>query len=187
MLSFNQFKTLQEARRLPMVYLDLDGVLCDFFAAWWDFHKAKAKKAFAAESWEELKKIPRDVRDKELASLPNAEEFFATLKPLPGGKKIVHFLRDHDIKFQILSTPLGSDIEGSKAGKTKWLEAHGLGNVKANFEEDKAAFAKKGDILVDDYGVNIAKWNLAGGIGIKHDEDTTDNTLELLAKYLLGK
>ena len=185
MLSFKEFLT--EAKKKPMVYLDMDGVLCDFFAAWWEFHKKNAKKMYAAESWEDLKKIPKNVRDKELETLPNAEEFFATLKPLPGGKKIVHFLRDNDIPFQILSTPLGSDREGSISGKTKWLEAHGLGNVKANFEENKAKYAKKGDILVDDYGVNIAKWNLAGGVGIKHDEDTTDNTLELLAKYLLGK
>jgi len=190
MLSYSQFLT--EAKKKPMVYVDMDGVLCDFFGAWYAILKEKGEIKEAREDWVKIKAYLQNINDREkldrdIEEYGGAEKFFADLPQLPGGKKIIRFLRDHDIPFAILSSPLGSDVKGSIAGKTKWLEAHGLGNVKAIFEHDKYKYAKKGDILVDDYGVNIAKWKNAGGIGIQHEEETTDQTLDQLKKYLLEK
>jgi hypothetical protein len=41
------------------------------------------------------------------------------------------------------------------------------------------------NVLVDDHGEKIAKWQAKGGIGIKHDDATTDSTIEQLSKIYL--
>ena len=47
MLSYSQFLT--EAKKKPMVYVDMDGVLCDFFGAWYAILKEKGEIKEARE------------------------------------------------------------------------------------------------------------------------------------------
>jgi hypothetical protein len=53
---------------------------------------------------------------------------------------------------------------------------------------DKGMYAKQADgtpnILIDDFGYNIKKWQSAGGIGIQHTNGSVGNTINQLKKIL---
>lgn len=179
------FKTFSKEKVAPpLVYLDMDGVLFDFFGAWLNLRLKKSQN----ESWEILKHLPPIEVKKDLEEIgKDSEDFYSNLEPLPGGEKILAFLRENNIKFKILSAPLPNS-PGSILGKKKSLEKIGLQDTPATFTSDKWLYAitnNTPNILVDDFGDNIKKWEEAGGVGIKHDEETTDNTISLLTKYIL--
>lgn len=188
MLSFNEF--LKEAAETDKkLYVDMDGVLCDFFGRWYEMLKNMGE-VIDEDAWEKIKAVMR--RSKEADTLLSraikagggAEKFFATLDPLPGGKKLIAHLKKNNIPFTILSSPLGEDVKGSVAGKEEWLRKHGLGDVPQIFSHEKYNWAK-GNVLVDDYGVNINAWEKHDGIGIKYEDSKVDEVIKELDKYFL--
>ena len=83
--------------------------------------------------------------------------------------------------YKILSSPLPGD-KNSEPHKRLWVEKH-LGFFPPEeviIEHDKAKYATQADgtpnILIDDYGVNISKWEAAGGIGFKHKDHKFERT-----------
>jgi diaminopimelate decarboxylase len=53
---------------------------------------------------------------------------------------------------------------------------------------NKAKYAQQSDgtpnILIDDFGQNIDKWNAAGGIGVKHKDHKFERTFKELMNHL---
>jgi 5'(3')-deoxyribonucleotidase len=172
MLSFKEYmKEIEADKGKPQVFLDLDGVLADFFSELWDMYQAQKNE----DAWENIKHELTPARQNKLVnSIENASDFFANLGMLEGGKKVLEYLNKNNIPFTILSSPLrGERKEDSIEGKRIWLKKHGLGSVPQIFTHDKAAYAKTNgvpNILIDDFGKNISAWKKAGGIGIKHDD-----------------
>jgi hypothetical protein len=166
---------------IPNLYIDMDGVLCDFFHAW-------ATKHEDHQDYNEMKTAmdPEEMENsiRELASSHKVEDFFAELAALKGGLKIIEWVRKNNIPYTILSCPLRRPGEkASIAGKKRWLNTHIGDVVNPIFRCDKermAMQAGKPAVLVDDFGKNIKKWQEAGGIGIKHEDENWQDTIKKL-------
>jgi 5'-nucleotidase len=176
---------LLQLRSTPTVYLDMDGVLSDFFGAW-------ARRLGVDNDWGVIKTVPKSQRDADLERLARTdngiEQFFANLDLLPGGAKILEWLNQRHQPFVILSSPLTNCRSASIAGKKYWLQKHGLGHVTQIFTAHKDQYATQPDgtanILIDDYGVNTRAWTAAGGVAIKHENTDTERTLARLEKAI---
>lgn len=171
---------IQELGQQPHLYLDMDGVQADFFTAW--------AKAFGKDRYKEIG--DRATREASIDMLNQRgpqfiEEFFATLPTLPGGLKLVRWLKANQIPFTVLSAPLRGNHEASIAGKRQWLNRHNSGtSATAIFTGYKERFANRGGVpavLVDDHKKYIEHWNEAGGIGLLYREHSVDAVIDQLS------
>lgn len=162
---------------MPHIFLDMDGVQADFEQPWLDL--LGVKHLDHVEDRDEAIKV---------LSHSNAKyvyEFFRGLQPLPGGLELINWLKFSRLPYTILSAPLrGPYSDASIKGKKEWLRRYHPGTVEdAIFMNDKYKYAMHNgvpNVLIDDYDKQINNWNKAGGIGIKHVEGTTANTIHRL-------
>lgn len=172
----------------PHLYLDMDGVQADFFTAWAQWHNNKFKQ----DHIQRYKDIgDRAAREQSITELGNegdefVEKFFAGLPTLPGGQRLVAWLKQNRIPFTILSAPLRGRNAASIAGKRQWLDQHNPGtSSQAQFTGAKERYALKGgrsNILVDDHKKWVQNWQAAGGTGILYRDDQVDRVIAELAK-----
>ena len=163
----------------PHLYLDMDGVQADFFSHWASLHNVSHYKDIPNQQ-ESMNKLAH-------SSPKKVYDFFRYLKPLPGGDKIVKWLKEHKIHYTVLSAPLrGPFARASIHAKRDWLDQHNPGTSgHAIFTNQKFMYAKHGgiaNVLVDDYGPYLQAWHYAGGIAVKHADDTTDHTIQVLTE-----
>lgn len=158
------------------LYLDMDGVLADFFTA--------LAKKFDKEHW---KQIPD--REVSIASLRHTD-FFNTLEKFDTSDALVEFARSTG-DWGICSSPLRGDRDNSAYWKRVWLERFGympdidkliFTGSKENYAIDK--LDGKPNILVDDKPSNIERWNARGGIGFLYQAN--ENSLEELISKILA-
>lgn len=157
------------------VYVDMDGVLADLFNHVGELHNVEHYNQMNQDQWEAFFKDS------------NAYELFRRLPAFATANKLLQMVVDFAGGYNILSSPLDFDKEGSIKGKREWLSKHI--NVPADniiFEHEKYKYAKQSNgepnILIDDYGVNIRKWDSAGGIAIKYQAD--EDSLQKVFKEL---
>lgn len=157
-----------ETEELPHLYLDMDGVQADFFGEW--------VRLSGVDHWRALHDREEEIEKLAHSSAQEVKDFFARLHPLPGGMKLVSWLKANDIPFTILSAPLrGPYHNASVEGKREWLDQHNPGTrATAIFTGEKQIYAMsrgKKNVLVDDYGKNLRKWEAAGGIAIRYEDE----------------
>ena len=164
-------------KKKPHLYLDMDGVQADFFGAWAEIHNVPSFKHIHNP----------EIAIEQLAHSSEAEvyDFFLNLKPLTGGLILIHWLHKHEVPFTVLSAPLrGPFAHASIEAKKHWLDRYNPGTSKdAIFTADKHLYAMTDDepnVLVDDVDRYLLPWEEAGGIAIKHYEETTGNTIREL-------
>jgi len=175
----------KELNQLPKgvtVYVDMDGVLADLFNYAGEINNVEHYNKMTPDQWEKFFKDS------------NAYELFKGLPAFPTANKLLEMVKSFAGGYKILSSPLNFDKAGSIKGKKEWLSKHI--NVPADawvFEHEKQMYANTNgvpNILIDDYGVNIRKWQAAGGIAIKYqaDEDSLKKVLDGLrdAKEILS-
>lgn len=170
----------------PHLYLDMDGVECDFFTAWAQWH---AKK-FGQSHVERYKDIgSKEQREQSIAELNNEgpefiEGFFATLPVLPSFPRLLDFLNKNEIEFTVLSAPLRGNEEASIRGKRAWLDKHNSGAtataIFTGMKEKYAMHGGKPNVLVDDYKKYIQSWTDRGGIAVLHRDNNLKATLDQL-------
>jgi hypothetical protein len=178
-----EFSNTNDSQYKPHVYLDMDGVQCDFFKAWSKF-----------EDVDNYKQIPKPEESiKRLASQgPEfVYRFFRDLEPLRGGLSVIEWLREHKIPYTILSSPLRYETQASIMGKQEWLDKHHLGaSESAIYASDKSKYAVdsqgRPNVLIDDFGKNIIPWRNKGGIGIHHEPYDAQPTIDALEKIYFG-
>jgi 5'(3')-deoxyribonucleotidase len=164
----------------PVVYVDMDGVLADFFGA--------AAVGEGSKHWRQARK-EKD-RIEQVAQTPG---FFENLQALPEAGKLIHGVLKYAGKYSILSSPLMSEIEQSTREKAEWLEKHLTKHAPKSilFDHNKERFARQPDgtpnILIDDYATNIRLWEANGGIGILYQDGECDQALKKLRLALAGK
>jgi len=151
------------------VYLDMDGVIADFFGG--------IETKFEVDHW-------KSIQDKEIAfaSLANTN-FFNTLDRFEVSDDIVEFVKlisDND--WGICSSPMRGDTMNSAYWKRVWLNRMEyvpplIENMIFTSNKHKYAINEltfKRNILIDDKPQNIERWERAGGIGIRYQANEDD-------------
>lgn len=161
----------------PIIYLDMDGVLANFFAEY-------AKMAGVTSG------NYRDIPDDKVTSTLDAmigTDFFARLPMFPNVPNLLKLVLSYTDSYSICSSPLRGDGSNSEKWKKVWIKKH-LNPQPAEIviTSNKPKWATQPDgtpnILIDDRGLNINGWNNAGGIGIKYQAD--EDSLEIVKRGL---
>lgn len=153
------------------LYLDMDGVLCNF---------DKAYRAYDPQK-EDRKKFRSAVLEyhifEDLEFMPDAQELLNYVSKLNG------------INIEILTSMGTFDSQqglAAKIQKQKWLDKHNI-PYKANFvrsKEEKAQYATENSILVDDSIGCISPFNAKGGHGILHTRSS--DTIQQIHDVIRG-
>lgn len=148
-----------------IIYLDMDGVLTDFDAAFENIDGSTPK---------EIEKHGDDAFWSHVKQ--GGLEFWSKMPWMKDGKELWNYVKKY--KVEILSSPARQIPESSK-GKEIWIKRE-MGHVKLNLKRarEKHEFATPNAILIDDNKDNINKWNSVGGKGIWHT--SADKTIREL-------
>lgn len=171
-------------QKMPHLYLDMDGVQADFFGAWADRH--------GVDHWKAIQDKESEINQLAHSSATEVYDFFRNLRPLKGGMAIIQWLQKNKIPYTVLSAPLrGPHADASKKAKSDWLDQYHPGSSSnAIFTSKKQQYAVTNgvqNVLVDDFGPYIQKWTDAGGIPVKHEDESevpnsAKDTIEKLEK-----
>jgi len=106
-------------------------------------------------------------------------------QPLNGFSPILNWIKKNNIPYSILSAPLRGNHKASIAGKKSWLSKHNPNAKEEIFTGTKEKYAMAGgqpNVLIDDHGKYITRWQSNGGIGIKHTDKNPQATISALEK-----
>lgn len=160
----------------PIVYVDMDGVLADFFGEW--------SRLSGVNHYKDISHV-----EDALNLIRAHPSFWLDLPPLSDASPLLGAIKKYAGSYNICSTPLHDD-KNSEPHKRLWVKRH-LHNFPPHeviITHNKPAYATQADgtpnILIDDYGKNIKAWEAAGGIGIKHENGSLNHTVNELRKHL---
>ncbi len=154
------------------LYLDMDGVLCNFDKAYTQFDPQKADR----------KRFRQAVMEYRI---------FEDLEFMPDARELLnHVSKLHSVNIEILTSMGTFDVEQgfqAKVQKMHWLNKHNI-PYKPNFvrsKSEKAKYACSTSILIDDSVGCITPYIEAGGHGILHTNASKtiailDSTLEII-------
>ena len=162
------------------VYLDMDGVLADFFG--------KVQEVYHVEHWKELN------MDVVFAKIRNTN-FIYKLDEFPTSHKLVREVEDMTSgDWGICSSPLRDDHFNSAYWKRRWLEERDfiprdwrhLIFAPNKEKHARAPLTGEPNILVDDKYSNVDKFTNAGGIAIRYqaNEERLEYVLERIETSL---
>ena len=166
----------QELASASEIYVDMDGVLVDFFGAW--------TKMMGVDNWKQIKNV-----DTALQKIRDKDDFWLTLKPTKNAGKLLAIIKKIKGEYNILSAPLAGDPK-AEPHKREWIAKYLkiFPPKKVIITADKQKYATQPDgtpnILIDDFGQNVAKWEGAGGVGFKHKDHKFERTATQLADYI---
>jgi|TARA_B100001996_G_scaffold90783_2_gene67502 hypothetical protein len=171
----NKANEAKEISSASEIYVDMDGVLVDFFTPW--------TKMMGVDSWRDIKDI-----DAALQKIRDTKDFWIDLKPTPNANNLLGIIKEIKGKYKILSAPMADDprVEPSKK---EWVEKHLTSfppeDVIITAAKSKYATQPDGtpNILIDDFGQNVAKWEASGGVGFKHKDHKFERTAMNLKQY----
>jgi hypothetical protein len=172
-----QAKELIRATANTKIYLDMDGVLADFFAEY-------AKLAGVTTG--NYRDIPPSSTDPTLNKMVGTD-FFSRLPKFPTADNLVNLVLKYVKSYGICSSPLRGDHKNSEQYKRIWIKRHlrpQPAEIIITSQKEQHAVNADGspNILIDDRGVNIVAWRARGGIGIKYQAD--EDSLDKVAKAL---
>ena len=166
----------------PIVYLDMDGVLADFFGG--------VEKMYGVEHWKQLTNDKTKDLKKEVIDRITGTDFFATLPKFSTADGLIEMVKKFTGgKFSINTSPLRGDHENSAKYKKLWISNNiekpddiVVTGRKESYATDKGTGTP--NILIDDRPVNIQRWQAAGGYGILYQANR--NSLDTVKKGLEG-
>ena len=172
-----QAKDLIRATENTKIYLDMDGVLADFFAEYAKLAGIKSGN---------YRDIPPAKADPTLDKMVGTD-FFMRLPKFSTADSLVNLALKYNKNYGICSSPLRGDFANSERWKREWIKKNLRPQPNIIFiTSTKEKYAVNSDgspnILIDDRGTNIERWRAAGGIGIKYQAD--ENSLDVVAKGL---
>ena len=167
----------------PTVYLDMDGVLADFFGG--------VEKMYGVEHWKQLTNDKTKDLKKEVIDRITGTDFFATLPKFQSADALIDMVQEFTGgKFSINTSPLRGDNENSGKYKKVWISNNIEQPDEIIVTGRKETYAKdKGtgtpNILIDDRPINIQRWQGAGGYGILYqaNRDSLDKVKKGLEDY----
>jgi hypothetical protein len=153
------------------LYLDMDGVLCNFDKAYRVYDPEKSDR----------KRFRQAVMDYHI---------FEDLEFMPDAQELLNYVcKLDDIQVEILTSMGTFDVvqgNAAKFQKIKWLNKHNI-PYKSNFvrsKEEKAKYANPNTILVDDSIGCIKPFNVASGHGILHLKSS--DSIQQIHDVILG-
>jgi len=164
-----------------MIYLDMDGVIADFFGG--------IERKFGIDHWKQL-----DFKEVVFAQLKYTD-FFYRLPTFDTSDELVRRVKllawENEIDWGICSSPLRGDDHNSAYWKRQWLQLFDYMPKVHNciFTSNKHKYAwseidRKPNILIDDKPENIMKWENAGGLGIRYQANEDDFEEYLIPELL---
>ena len=167
----------------PIVYLDMDGVLADFFGG--------VELLYGVEHWKQLTNDKTKDLKQEVINRIQGTDFFAVLPKFPTADALIDMVKEFTGgKFSINTSPLKGDHENSAKYKKLWISNNiqqpddiVVTGRKESYATDKASGTP--NILIDDRPVNIQRWQGAGGFGILYqaNRDSLDKVKQALDQY----
>ena len=167
----------------PTVYLDMDGVLADFFGG--------VEKMYGVEHWKQLTSDKTKDLKKEVIDRITGTDFFATLPKFDSADQLIAMVKEFTGgTYSINTSPLRGDNENSAKYKRVWINNNIerpaeiiVTGRKESYAKDKASGTP--NILIDDRPVNIQRWQAAGGYGILYqaNRDSLDKVKKGLEDY----
>tara|TARA_B100000579_G_scaffold419529_1_gene418223 strand:+ start:1048 stop:2211 length:1164 start_codon:yes stop_codon:yes gene_type:complete len=167
----------------PVVYLDMDGVLADFFGG--------VELLYGVEHWKQLTNDKTKDLKKEVINRIQGTDFFAVLPKFPTADALIDMVKEFTGgNFSINTSPLRGDHENSAKYKKLWISNNIqqpddiiVTGRKESYAKDKASGTP--NILIDDRPVNIQRWQAAGGYGILYqaNRDSLDKVKQALDQY----
>ena len=167
----------------PTVYLDMDGVLADFFGG--------VEKMYGVEHWKQLTNDKTKDLKKEVIDRITGTDFFATLPMFQSAPELISMVKEFTGgNFSINTSPLRGDNENSAKYKKVWISNNIeqpdeviVTGRKESYAKDKASGTP--NILIDDRPINIQKWQSMGGYGILYqaNRDSLDKVKKGLEGY----
>ena len=167
----------------PIVYLDMDGVLADFFGG--------VEFLYGVDHWKELTNDKTKDLKKQVIDRITGTDFFAVLPKFDTADALIDMVKKFTGgKFSINTSPLRGDHENSAKYKKVWISNNIEQPDEIIVTGRKESYAKdKGtgtpNILIDDRPINIQKWQAAGGYGILYqaNRDSLDKVKKGLEGY----
>ena len=170
----------EEPKSKPIVYVDMDGVLANFFEEYANLAGVKSGN---------YKDIPPAKTDPTLNKMIGTD-FFNRLPKFPTADKLLQLVTSMFGSYSILSAPLRGDHKNSEEQKRKWIQrelAIKPDNIIIVGRKDSYAVQSDGtpNILIDDRGRNIQGWRDRGGFGVKYqaDEDPLSKVEQALTEF----
>jgi len=167
----------------PIVYIDMDGVLADFFGG--------VEKMFGVQHWKELNADNKLDLKQEVINRIAGTDFFATLPKFESSGELISMVKKFTGgNFSINTSPLRGDNENSAKYKKLWIQNNieqpdeiVITGRKESYAKDKASGTP--NILIDDRPVNIQRWQGAGGYGILYqaNRDPLSKVQQALDNY----
>jgi hypothetical protein len=175
---------------MPTVYLDMDGVLADFFGG--------IEKLYGVQHWKELTSDRTKDLKTEVIKKITGTNFFETLPKFNTADALIKLVQDFTGGvYSINTSPLRGDNKNSAYYKKIWIGKHLPKPQEIIVTGRKESYAmnknNKPNILIDDRPINIQRWTGRGGYGIlyqanKDSVDKVKNALEeYKKKYLITK
>ena len=161
----------------PIVFFDMDGVLCDFVGQAlheiYDVGLTAYTPRKTIDRWQGLHPGEWDIcKVTEITQRQlwetihaRAEVFWTQLLPTPLFYDLMSFSDFYpDVVFGVASSP--SRHATSYAGKSQWLIEHGFNLANTMLGSQKHLLAAPGRILVDDNDTNCERWREHGGTAV---------------------
>ena len=161
------------------IYVDMDGVLADFFGEW--------AKLMQVDHFTDIDK-KHDIND-ALQKIRDTDDFWLRLPILPEAKNLLNLIKQVKGEYSICTSPLADDPNSEKHKRT-WVEKNLAffppKEVFVTHNKPQFATAKDGtpNILIDDYGVNINAWEAAGGMGFKYKDHKFERTAKDIKQHM---
>ncbi len=160
------------------IFIDMDGVLADFFTEW--------GKLMGKKNWRDIG--PENIST-ALEKIKQTENFWLDLPLTSNALNLINLVKQIKGEYNILSSPLPGD-KNSEPHKREWIKKNlsFFPPKQILIRHDKETFATQSDgtpnILIDDYGVNVRKWEASGGIGFKHKDHKFERTAKAIQQHL---
>jgi len=179
-LYYRQMKeNLGEIAQSTEIYVDMDGVLADFFGEW-----AKLMNV------DHFTKIDKEHKIGDaLQKIRDTDEFWLNLPLLPQAKQLLAVIKQIKGSYNICSSPLADD-PNSEPHKRQWIEKNlsFFPPKKVIITNDKPQYATQQDgtpnILIDDFGKNVDAWEAAGGTAFKYKDHKFERTAKAIQKHM---
>ena len=172
-------ESLGDIASASQIFVDMDGVLADFFGEW--------AKLMDVDHYTKIDK-EHDIND-ALQKIRDTDDFWLNLPMLPASKKLLDLIKKVKGSYNICSTPLADDPNSEKHKRT-WIQKNLSFFPPDNvyITHDKPQYAKNEDgtpnILIDDFGKNVNAWEAAGGIGFKYKDHKFERTADEITQHM---